>query len=596
MNKEKIRKGKKAKNVMFALSAGTALLLTGGLMTACDGNTGVSVTNVAFYSGEENPTAETGKVGDFYYETDACNLWLRNADGWVVVSSLKGAQGEKGEKGEAGTPGQKGAAGESAYQSYRKSGGQLSEEDWIASMPGAPGAAGTQILTGTVAPTAAANVGDLYINTTTGDLYKYTANGWGEPILSMKGTPGQQGEPGQAGVGIDNFDVAVNEVGVLYTVSYTQGQQADRFLMADNGETYKLKRGSDIDVDDTTIPGMTIYTFTTTADETVSLISIENYGVARYYAVDSAADLQSALSSTGGVINVMDNIADIPALNITNNAMILLNGNTLTFASTDPYVIRNEAGNALMIQNGAISYTSSITLSATTSLINNFGQLMMEGVDIELNNIYGHSADAEHEAEAVGRIDGIANWGAGEVSIRDCQITMDTNVDDPSKAKQYKTCGIFNLGEAFEFVDSILNVEINVANSSYAIYNYINIGETDAGTRAFRIEGSTINVTSTVRNSLSGIFAESYELDPNTAIINIGADTVVNVTRDTTDTTISGKNTYALRAKGNATINGANNATLNITDPTGCTQIERGMEENDDGTTGSYGVTGVIND
>lgn len=729
--KEKTKNSKKARNTFFALSAGTALLLTGGLLTACDN--GVAVTNVAFYSGTENPTAEQGKVGDFYFETDTCFLWQYKNEGWEVVANLKGPKGDQGEKGEDGqdgldglngrpgksayeiavdlgysgtidewidslkgrgilevqkstegnvdtytiyytdstsyqfsvTNGQSGTSGSQIYNGigaptaelgvngdyyfrldtkelYSKANGEWGNPTSLKGEQGDPGVAGSRMYSGSEAP-ATANVGDYFLNSATGALYEYTAQGWStDPVADLKGPQGdagtagsqihsgtgapsaelgvvgdyyfdtegkalyektgeatwgsaialqgEQGDPGVDGVGISDFNLQVNEIGIVYTISYTQGQSSDRFIMAGNDETYKLKRGTPITTDTTTLPGMVIYTFTTIDDQEISLVNVEDYGVARYFAVASAQELQVAVT-TGGVVNVTSDIDGIAPLNMAKDVMMLLNGNTLTFAGTDTYLIRNEAGNSLMIMGGEISYTSEVTItSSSTSFINNYGQMMITGVDIELNNIVGHSSNTE--AEAVGRIDGIANWGAGEVSISNCNITMDTNVDDAAAANQYKTCAIFNLGAGFELIDSILNVDINVANSSYAIYNYINNGEPGVGMRAMRIVGSTINATSSVINSLSGIFSESYEAGDDQAVVQIGEGTVVNVER--TALSGSGKKTYALRAKGNAIITGAGNATLTIVDPTECTKLYCGMETNTEPGTGSYGMTGYI--
>ena len=193
MKKEKSKISKRARNTFFALSAGTALLLTGGLMTACDGGNGVKVTNVAFYSGEENPTEKTGKVGDFYFETDTCNLWLYGQDGWKVVSQLKGEKGEPGENGQDGLPGTKGADGKDGRDAFKMAKDMgltqaQTVEEWMQELyatkqgeqgpqgeQGEQGTPGTQILTGNGAPTPAlaAIEGDLYIDEDTGDMYKY---------------------------------------------------------------------------------------------------------------------------------------------------------------------------------------------------------------------------------------------------------------------------------------------------------------------------------------------------------------------------------------------------------------------------------------
>ena len=77
-----------------------------------------------WHSGEAAPTAAEGKIGDFYLETDTLDVWEYKADGWVVISNIKGATGETGaagadgedgadgEKGDTGATGATGATGE----------------------------------------------------------------------------------------------------------------------------------------------------------------------------------------------------------------------------------------------------------------------------------------------------------------------------------------------------------------------------------------------------------------------------------------------------------------------------------------------------
>ncbi len=436
MKKEKSKISKRAKNTIFALSAGTALLFTGGLLTACDGG-GATVTNVAFYSGIEDPTVETGKVGDFYFETDTCNLWLKNADGWAVVSTLKGPQGEQGAAGRDGTDGRAGVDGrngKSAFQIAKDAGltNAQTPEDWILELQGqtkgkdgtqiysgtvaptqetegavgdyylnettgelykltetgwvlkstlkgadgaegqqgeagAPGAAGTQITMGTVAPTVAANAGDLYINTADNfKLYRYDGTEWtvvGElkGADGAQGAPGQNGQPGADGVSIEDFNLETYSIGILYTVSYTQDQQADRFIMAENGNTYKLKRGSDITTDTTTLPEMEIVTFTTIDDQVISLVAVEDYGVVQYHEVTTGAELRSAIEAGACIANITQNIETDDVINVADNLMINLNGKSITNAASK--ILNITAGNVMIndtVGTGAISATGSL--------------------------------------------------------------------------------------------------------------------------------------------------------------------------------------------------------------------------------------------
>ena len=107
------------------------------------------------------------------------------------------------------------------------------------------------------------------------------------------------------------------------------------------------------------------------------------------------------------------------------------------------------------------------------------------------------------------------------------------------------------------------------------------------------ISGSTINVTSSVKNTNCAVFAESYITgEGNKAVINFTGTNTINSSRANTVAGSADKNTYGLRAKGNAVVNGANNTTITVTDETGCTIVVRGAELEDDYTH----QTGVIND
>lgn len=76
-----------------------------------------------------------------------------------------------------------GPQGQSAYQIAVANGFVGTQAQWLASLvgaagqngnPGQNGASGKSISAATGAPSGTANVGDLYINTATGDLYAYS--------------------------------------------------------------------------------------------------------------------------------------------------------------------------------------------------------------------------------------------------------------------------------------------------------------------------------------------------------------------------------------------------------------------------------------
>ncbi|MBQ8719476.1 MAG: prolyl oligopeptidase family serine peptidase [Clostridia bacterium] len=93
----------------------TVLAILALALTSCDGQAGS-----VWLSGDSAPTADLGKAGDFYLETDSFDVWEYKADGWVVIANIKGevgatgadgADGEDGAKGEVGDTGAAGADG-----------------------------------------------------------------------------------------------------------------------------------------------------------------------------------------------------------------------------------------------------------------------------------------------------------------------------------------------------------------------------------------------------------------------------------------------------------------------------------------------------
>ena len=86
------------KGALCALVGTTAL--AGGLLVGCDENGSVSVpVGTEIYWGTENPLDTEGKVGDFYIETDDGDIWQLTAEGWKVISNMKGPQGAPGRPG-----------------------------------------------------------------------------------------------------------------------------------------------------------------------------------------------------------------------------------------------------------------------------------------------------------------------------------------------------------------------------------------------------------------------------------------------------------------------------------------------------------------
>lgn len=291
--------------------------------------------------------------------------------------------------------------------------------------------------------------------------------------------------------------------------------------------------------------------------------------------VESAEEFLEAFATESSVA-LGANITLEEKLDIDKDIEINLNGKTLTFAGTNQYLIDVAEGKNVTIKNGTIDYTSDVVIQVIKSLINNHGNLVLKNINLQANNI---------DANGPSNINAVGNNGEGVLTLQNSIITINTK---ENTTNSFKPIGVWNLGRTFTVTNTVINVSTTTVGSSYGVYNYINEGEVDPGTRTVTISGTTINFTSSVINTACGVFAESYvEGEDNKAVITIGANTVVNVTR--TAESGSGGKTYGLRTKGNAVITGANNATITLTDNTECAQFEKGAEVGDAGT-------GVIED
>ena len=106
-----------------------------------------------FYSGEGPPSDSLGSNGDTYLDVTTGDVYKRNPNTWTKVGNIKGDDGKQGAK----------------------------------------------ILTGEGAPQAdVGNVGDLYFDTKTGDVYEKTADGW-KKIANLQGPSGPAGSKGPKG-------------------------------------------------------------------------------------------------------------------------------------------------------------------------------------------------------------------------------------------------------------------------------------------------------------------------------------------------------------------------------------------------------------
>lgn len=154
-------------------------------MNGTDGAPGTNGTNgmdgdngtdgSAILQGSGAPAASLGVDGDIYIDTVSRDVYRKAAGTWSIITNLSGGPaGPKGDPGDQGDPG----------------------------ADGSDGADGASVLTGSGVPAAGlGSVGDVYIDSATGNLYAKGAGGW---TLSgnLTGPAGDDGTDGEDGVDV----------------------------------------------------------------------------------------------------------------------------------------------------------------------------------------------------------------------------------------------------------------------------------------------------------------------------------------------------------------------------------------------------------
>lgn len=97
MNLKEKKKGnlkKIAAATSICLAVAAPMVLTGCSESEIDVGT-------KWLTGIEAPTSSSGKIGDFYLDTDDFNIYQKDKEGWKLIGCVKGedAQGQQGEKG-----------------------------------------------------------------------------------------------------------------------------------------------------------------------------------------------------------------------------------------------------------------------------------------------------------------------------------------------------------------------------------------------------------------------------------------------------------------------------------------------------------------
>ena len=262
-----------------------------------NGATGAQgVAGFSIRSGQGAPSASEGNVGDIYVDVTNGRLYAaKTTSGWnysnysslVGSTGATGATGAAGQNGATGATGATGAAGQNGATGATGAAGQNGAtgaagsdgrtilnaaraplasdgEDgdfyidttsnifygpktagaWGAGIvlqgaTGATGAAGSTILSGSGAPTAAVgNTGDLYIDTLDGALYSKTSVGWTSLALSLQGQTGATGATGATGqTGATGTTGATGAIGMAGNKIF-YGSTAPSFMVGNIGDLY----------------------------------------------------------------------------------------------------------------------------------------------------------------------------------------------------------------------------------------------------------------------------------------------------------------------------------------------------------------------
>ena len=139
-----------------------------------DGLNGVDGATWLF--GSSDPSADLGAIGDLYLNTDTYDIYAKTESGWTLIGNIKGEDGLPGTDGDDGIDGLDGVDGTDGLDGATWLVGSTDPEDTIG------------------------EVGDLYLNDVTGDIFtKDESNNW-RYIGNLKGDKGDTGEKGDEGL------------------------------------------------------------------------------------------------------------------------------------------------------------------------------------------------------------------------------------------------------------------------------------------------------------------------------------------------------------------------------------------------------------
>lgn len=173
--------------------------------TGANGKDGTGVSILGSYNTLSDLQAAhpTGNAGDAYLVGTDLYVWSSTTNTWVDVGRIQGPQGEKGDKGDPGNTGPTGVTGPTGPTGATGPQGEQGEqgpkgEQGIQGPQGIQGITGPQGETGPIGPTGltgsqgptgtvwivgssapqfttVGRIGDLYLNTSNGDLYRLSS-------------------------------------------------------------------------------------------------------------------------------------------------------------------------------------------------------------------------------------------------------------------------------------------------------------------------------------------------------------------------------------------------------------------------------------
>ena len=208
-----------------------------------DGLNGVDGATWLF--GSSDPSADLGAIGDLYLNTDTYDIYAKTESGWTLIGNIKGEDGLPGTDGDDGSDGLDGVDGTDGKDGATWLVGSTDPEDTIG------------------------EVGDLYLNDVTGDIFtKDESNNW-RYIGNLKGDKGDTGEKGDDGLTAYSNTILPSENGyVLPSIGSALAGQAVSFtLIADEGYSPSSLVVNNIDVTDNIVYADGVYSYEATMVE-----------------------------------------------------------------------------------------------------------------------------------------------------------------------------------------------------------------------------------------------------------------------------------------------------------------------------------------